>query len=443
MVSEYVLIDIAGYSAYELGHANVTAQFFMRNLGQNTEKMRVRFPMNHGEYDIEYELTEKEEICRYSVFPSIEKIRVWVDGQEKVLEITQKTLAPPDAPEITTVPCWAYFDVVFPPNQDVHIKVSYIVSGYGYGFEGRVQYTYVLRTGVGWKDTIGKGDIVARLPYDVSELNVSSCHPEDCVLAGKEISWHFEDFEPQENIELEIIKPTKWERILEETDNTKENPSDGDAWGRLANAYKDAMVGAKWIYWDHTPDKKLLALSIEAYQKATELLPNDADLHYEYADLLCNLVIYPRYIGDKHEDWVACITMLKTTLEIDPDHEEANELIEWINNVQDAQYLGLDYRVVDLSGPEPDYLVLTPQPTVTPAMTRSWTLHPPNTFPTEPTLLAVVTKSPPTRTAMPRHTPSPTVPPPSPERPNSGLIVGAAFLAAVVIAAYVIYRRRN
>ncbi len=160
---------------------------------------------------------------------------------------------------------------------------------------------YVLSTGAGWHDTIGRADIVARLPYDVTDLNFWSCNPDDCVVSGKEITWHYEDCEPQGNIEFEIIKPSVWLRVLTETENTRVNANDGEAWGRLAKAYKDAIMTRKGYLlteWN--------AATLEA--------------------------------------WIACVEQIKLSLDINPDHEGANELLQRIS--------GGD-NFIDISGPEP------------------------------------------------------------------------------------------
>ena len=65
MVSEYVLLDIAGSSENPWGEARVTAEFFMQNMGETTEEMRARFPLNFAEYEIKEELESGEESCDF------------------------------------------------------------------------------------------------------------------------------------------------------------------------------------------------------------------------------------------------------------------------------------------------------------------------------------------------------------------------------------------
>ena len=209
MMSEYVQLDVVGNSPssdkyhHVTGQVVVTAQFFMRNLGETTEQMQVRFPLNYNEYSIEDELEKKEELCGYDpIYPPIEEISVWVDDiRVEVTNSYAQAELPSDfneTPVVVTYPCWAHFDVTFPPGQDVTIKVVYRAIGDSWdSASGEVEFGYVLGTGAGWKDTIGKALIVARFPYELNELNFLGCDPEDREVSGKEIAWRYEDFEPE------------------------------------------------------------------------------------------------------------------------------------------------------------------------------------------------------------------------------------------------------
>jgi hypothetical protein len=406
MVSEYVLMDIAGYSSYPSGHANVTAQFFMRNLGDVQEQMKARFPMNLSEWVVDFETSYLEEWCDYSPMPSLDELRVWVNGVEVNVEINYETMidyyaSPNEYGEdvYITVPCWAHFDVTFPPEQDVVVKVTYTVAGYnynGFGYSGYgggdVEFAYVLGTGAGWKDTIGKADIVARLPYDVNSFNFIRCEPEDCVLSGKEISWHFEDFEPEGNVALRIVRPSIWQQVLDETENTKTNPNDGEAWGRLAKAYKDAITGGKGQIGLYEPREiEMFMRSQAAYQRAVELLPHDADWHYGFADLLCNRATWSE---STYDNWHDCLLELKDALDINPNHQRANDLLEWINMDQDWKWINLE--LVDLSADQPVFLLLSHTPAPSPTVT--------DTLPPSPTRTKLVK----TRTPTCEGTASPT-----------------------------------
>ncbi len=230
-----------------------------------------------------------------------------------------------------------------------------------------------------------------------ADLNFWSCNPDDCVVSGKEITWHYDDFEPLGNIEFEIIKPSVWLRVLTETENTRVNANDGEAWGRLAKAYKDAIMTRKGYLrvGEHYPSgTELFSLSREAYQKATTLLPDDADWHYGFADLLCR---YTEWNAATLETWIACIEQVKLALDINPDHEGANELLQRIRG---------EDNFVDLSGPEPIYLILTPQPAATNTPAPQDNLPTPSLTP-PPQSIATATSTKITSTDLPAHTATP------------------------------------
>jgi tetratricopeptide (TPR) repeat protein len=64
------------------------------------------------------------------------------------------------------------------------------------------------------------------------------------------------------------------------------NPNDGEAWGRLAKAYKEVVKMPKGYLREDPAGIELYALSKDAYEKCLALLPNDPLWHYGYADLL-------------------------------------------------------------------------------------------------------------------------------------------------------------
>jgi hypothetical protein len=58
----------------------------------------------------------------------------------------------------------------------------------------------------------------------------------------------------------------------------------------LGWAYKDAILESRGVQWDEA-GQQMYAWSVEAYQQAVTLLPNDADWHYGYAELLAYTLI--------------------------------------------------------------------------------------------------------------------------------------------------------
>jgi hypothetical protein len=224
MVSETVTLDIIGNASYPYGKAVVKARFNMRNLSDTTEQMNVRFPLRYFEY-----LYSFDQCAVAMPYPSIENFSAEVNGQPANTSMISETLELTNALDDITYSCWAEFPVTFPPQQDISISVSYVVTGYSGGDTlDDIKFFYVLVTGAGWKDTIGSADIIARFPYELNDMNYYGCNS---TCSGNTIQWHFENFEPSKNIEFEIVSPYIWFSILKETENTRQNPTDGEAWG--------------------------------------------------------------------------------------------------------------------------------------------------------------------------------------------------------------------
>ena len=342
MLSETVLIDIDANN----GYGRVTATFKMRNLGDVDEQMDVRFPLD--------QTIGWGDLCSAPSFmnATIEDLRAKINGNTISTQITYQTVPVVTGGEpssTTTIPCWANFPVSFQVGKDVLIEVSYTAQPYD--FAG-YHYSYVLITGSGWKDTIGSADIIFQVPYELNDSNFISCFPQECKLTTNTVQWHYEDFEPTSNVSVAFSSPPLWQSILVETQNTARNPNDGEAWGRLAKAYKES-IRLRNGYRSDSAGQEMYRLSKESYQKAVTLLPNDADWHYGLADLLCWNAGYNNFlVASNTESWMECVEQVQQVLNLNPNHEQTIELIEF--------YGGLD-GMIDFSGPKPDYIILTPK----------------------------------------------------------------------------------
>ncbi len=273
MVAETVVVDVLQADPPK---AKFSADFTMLNLGHETENLAVRFPLSASDGSGKY--------------PEIKNVGIRVNGKATNFRRV-------DGPEInyhredTLVP-WAEFTVSFPsPDEKVEIRVSYDLEGTGYPNEFQTSFYYVMSTGAGWKGTIGSADIILRLPYEASPLNVIIPDEEigDATFDGKEVSWSFTDFEPtrEHDFVFNIVKPSVWNRVVTERENTDQNPKDGEAWGRLGKAYKEACFASAKGYPRSDESAYLLyILSRGAYEDALARLPDDGLWHAGYAELL-------------------------------------------------------------------------------------------------------------------------------------------------------------
>jgi hypothetical protein len=413
MVAETVALTVLSTPAANfLGQAKTEAVFMMRNLGAVDETLEVRFPLTFWDNQSD----------GFGNFPEISDIQIQVNGQTVRTRRLEADFTGGVA--FSRAP-WAVFNVIFPTGQDVIIKVTYTTNGFGYAPYFALRY--VLETGAGWNGTIGSADIIVKLPYEANTQNAMleegvgfSTTTPGAQLVGKEIRWHFEDFEPtrENNIEITLLQTSQWRKVLDETANITQNPTDGEAWGRLGKAYKEIVRMSRY-FRDDPAGVEMYQLSLRAYEKAVTLLPKDALWHYGFADLLWShyyLDHFFREVSDLPE-LVYAVDEIRQALALDPKNQNARDLADSI-----AREYPWAIRQTETGY---DYLLLTvtptsipPTATETPLPEPSATPQPTGTLPPAPTAV-FVTDTPPT---LP---PAPPTPVPSAGNPLCG---GSALL---------------
>ena len=346
MLAETVLVDVQKDIKYgSLGRAHVTADFTMQNLGTESERLAVRFPIavNNG-YDGSY--------------PEIANIAIQVNGNR--VGFRRSDYAAQFGPfHGDTVP-WAEFDVIFPAGKNVGIQVAYDLKGTGFSDQPYTSFSYTLATGAGWKDTIGSADLILRLPYPASTQNVLLGYADNptadgATFQGNEVRWHFENIEPGQSgspsdLEFDLVTPAVWQTVVTELDNVMKNPKDGEAWGRLGKAYKTALITVKLfrtgpLYRSDPGGEELYQLSLDAYQKCLALKPDDAVWHAGFAELLA----IHAYSNKNSAEVDRANEEINTALQLAPNHPL---VLKSAYNVQGI----LTDGSADLStGPIPDF----------------------------------------------------------------------------------------
>jgi hypothetical protein len=138
-----------------------------------------------------------------------------------------------------------------------------------------------------------------RLPYALNNLNVLTEYIDPQAgfqIVGNELSWHFEDFEPTDNIYDTLANPGDWQALLQDEQTVKAHPKDGEAWGRIGKEYKRFFLPERGFRAGDA-GTALFNLGREAYQNCVDLLPNDADWHFGYGELLWQTAYYPGCSG--------------------------------------------------------------------------------------------------------------------------------------------------
>jgi len=366
MMAETVMIDVqAGAPANSLGRAKVTADFTMRNVGSAAESMGVRFPIssNNG----------------FGEFPEIKDLQIFVDNKS----VTTRRISEPDPMWGSDSVPWSEFDVNFPPNTDVNIRVTYSLEGMGeYPY---VAFFYIFHTGAGWQGTIGSADLIVRLPYAANPHNVIfddqigwSITTPGGVINGREVRWHFEDFEPEQSndFQLSLVMPAAWQKVLDEQANVQKNPNDGEAWGRLGKINKEIQLYRRGFRAGASGDE-LYQLSIDAYEQAITLKPDDALWHAGLADLLAVHAYYEEFAyAEAALDKLRAMQEINRALELAPNDPKVKEIAEMI------YYLFVDSVEQTDNGYIFHWLTATPElpmptlPTLEPTLTPKATTPP-------------------------------------------------------------------
>jgi hypothetical protein len=362
MVTEKVVLEVLDDGKEQsLGKAHVAADFVMRNLGSEGETMQVRFPIsgNNGWGD----------------YPEITGVIVKVDGKA----VTTRIASYQEPNYFSELVPWIEFEVTFPPGVDVAINVAYDLQGSGY--YPYTAFYYLLETGTGWKDTIGKAEIILRLPYEASPLNVVEDFQigwaetnRGATFDGNEVHWVYEDFEPGpytvvQNMEFVLVAPGAWKKVLLAQNEVKVSPNDGEAWGRLAKVYKDLYLQGRGYRTD-PGGVELYSLSVEAYEECLRLKPSDAQWHAGFADLLANRAYWDGWSSGPTQDAIRSLTEIHTALQIAPNDAKVKEIAENI------YWLFPDGMNLSDGGYDFPWLTQTPTPnppteTITPALDPS------------------------------------------------------------------------
>lgn len=441
MVAETVTLEIAPPTQEPFIEALVTAEFTLRNLGEAPEQILVGFPLTCLDC---YTLPSGDPELITDLTVTVNTLQV---------ATRQETLTFPSDQNTLSVD-WAVFEVIFPPEQDVFIRVTYTAGGWGEISNSYRTFSYILVTGAGWYDTIGSADIIARLPYPANDQNtwlgLSGLRGDGDKLPptilGNELRWHFENLEPTQDFRLTIVHPWQWYSSLVEEENVRLHPQDSEAWGRLGRAYKQMLSTRNTIRTD-PGGEALFTRAFEAYQRATALAPNDPWWHAGFAELLYSHFYWVDYVGN----WDApvgdlsvlslVVDEVRQALEIDPANELALDLIDQMmfsfpgailatGGMVDYPLLtstaGFSFSFMESTAtPMP---TSTPRPTATPRAAASSTAKP---AATELTLLSPGTQTPDAASVAPGSG-SPTAPTVS-KSPTTAKDISPLWLAPLIL----------
>ncbi|MBN2503368.1 MAG: hypothetical protein JXB38_21510 [Anaerolineales bacterium] len=430
MVSERVEIEITGdsgvyyqepqplfYGSVTGYEALVNASFTMRNRGEEDENMAVHFPLTYG---VKWE--EEQE------FSYIRDFRVFVDGRQQ--EWTTKKYSYSDF-------TWAVFDVTFPANKNVIIKVKYTTYSVIWGWPYEPSFKYILETGAGWYSSIREADIILKMPYRATIENVFE-YPAGAEFTGSEVHWHYENLEPTsaDNWEIKLIRPDAWADYINKQRIAQNNPSIADAWVDYGWACFDLSINENKLWFFNENGEHFFETCTEIFDYAEDLGANSVDFHTGMAlslafDQALKEADHP-YTNINSPAMQKALFHIDQAFLLDPENDRA-----W------SAYYNIEYLTnKDLPEPGPTKTpTLTPTETLTRTITNTsvFTRSPTNTL--TPTITLTSTSIPtPTRTftsppptPQPTSTPGPTATKPPEVKPDSGpWIAGMIGLIALI-----------
>jgi len=184
MVEEKVDIQVYG------GWSVVRCEFVFRNESGKEQAVLMGFPASM----IGIEDGEIDETTRLRDF------KIYDDGVEKEAKLEK---AQDESAEADGIAEWYTWDIHFQGGEERKIVNTYRTQNYDAPW-GR-STGYILKTGAPWKGTIGKAVITFEL-MDIAPSNIyaDNTSPKGYRTDKNKVIWEMEDFEPTENIYLEM-----------------------------------------------------------------------------------------------------------------------------------------------------------------------------------------------------------------------------------------------
>lgn len=224
MTREVLTIDYTNQvdpiANHRSGTVDVHARFWFRNEGKAVVQ-KMGFPLGRehlsgfGFYDLGFKVTMDGAAVTTSPFDSEH----------------------PTGSSELTYDQWNTFEIPFAAGQTRIIDATYtILPRNGY-------FLYVLQTGRLWKEPIGDLTIDVNFGREPVFPDLLSVQPAGYHTQGNHILWHFTNYEPEQDIEIESMYPGFWKSVRPLKDAAERTGAEAD-WYRYAMALlPDNIVG--------------------------------------------------------------------------------------------------------------------------------------------------------------------------------------------------------
>src|SRR5664280_2276402 len=225
MTREVLTIDytnqITPTPDHQSDYIDVHARFWFRNEGKAVTQ-QMGFPLG------------RELLSGFGIWGS--QFKVTMDGAAvKTLNFDEKKNTAGNSE--LAYDQWNTFEIPFAAGQSRLIDVTYTILPRG-GY-----FLYVLQTGRLWKGPIGDLTIDVNFGRAAAFPDLLSVQPAGYRLEGDHILWHFTNYEPEQDIEIESMFPDFWETVRPLRDAAERTGTEAD-WYRYAMALlPDTVVG--------------------------------------------------------------------------------------------------------------------------------------------------------------------------------------------------------
>lgn len=219
MTREVLTIDYT--SQVGDGPVNVHARFWFRNEGKAVTQ-QMGFPLG------------REALSGFGIWGP--QFKVTMDGTAvKTLNFDEKKNTAGNSE--LAYDQWNTFEIPFAAGQSRLIDVTYTILPRG-GY-----FLYVLQTGRLWKGPIGDLTIDVNFGRPAAFPDLLSVQPAGYHTQGDHILWHFTDYEPEQDIEIESMFPDFWTTVRPLRDAAERTGTEAD-WCRYTMALlPDTVVG--------------------------------------------------------------------------------------------------------------------------------------------------------------------------------------------------------
>jgi len=225
MTREVLTIDytnqITPTPDHQSDYIDVHARFWFRNEGKAVTQ-QMGFPLG------------RELLSGFGIWGS--QFKVTMDGAAvKTLNFDEKKNTAGNSE--LAYDQWNTFEIPFAAGQSRLIDVTYTILPRG-GY-----FLYVLQTGRLWKGPIGDLTIDVNFGRAAAFPDLLSVQPAGYRLQGNHILWHFTNYEPQQDIEIESMSPVFWKSVRPLKESAERTGTEAD-WYRYAMALlPNSIVG--------------------------------------------------------------------------------------------------------------------------------------------------------------------------------------------------------